>query len=334
MRQAGAVAYSERDYLELGLVEARAQWRSLVQRPLLARGQRQVAFLPVETLLCLAAMYVVEHSRFGSSSAGRAPEPVQSLARLFRRPPTSILAKMANLDGSRSHGARFDLLASATLRADPEHFSATYRTILMAARQVGVASEALPDFLGIEPGGTLILLGQDELGTPDVESALEAELRRRTREANGLSERDTERVMLTAIRVGQHRFARGVLANCGGECVFCGFSLSAKAGQPSLLRASHIKPWSRSEPRERLAVTNGVAACPTHDAAFDAGLLTLGRDLSIERSTRLVRAMEHNPAVRRAFDTTAIRAALRLPDDALPIGQSFIDFHRTEIFAA
>ena len=73
-------------------------------------------FLPVETLLCLAASFLVNHRHFGGGTAHRAPEPVPSLARLFSRPPSSVLAKMANLDGSRSHGARWDVLAGAKLR--------------------------------------------------------------------------------------------------------------------------------------------------------------------------------------------------------------------------
>ena len=42
---------------------------------------------------------------YGGSTAHQAPELVPSLARLFSRPPSSVLAKTANLDGSRSHGA-------------------------------------------------------------------------------------------------------------------------------------------------------------------------------------------------------------------------------------
>ncbi|MGH3226001.1 MAG: hypothetical protein ACRDPY_46195 [Streptosporangiaceae bacterium] len=91
------------DYLDLTVGQAREQFRALAwRRP--ARG-RQVAFLSAETLLCLAASFLVNHRHFGGSTAHQAPEPVPSLARLFSRPPSSVLAKMANLDGSRSHGA-------------------------------------------------------------------------------------------------------------------------------------------------------------------------------------------------------------------------------------
>jgi putative restriction endonuclease len=103
------------DYLELTAGQAREQFRMLLARRPVARG-RQVAFLPAETLLCLAASFLVNHRHFGGGTAHQAPEPVPSLARLFSRPPSSVLAKMANLDGSRSHGARWDALAGAMLR--------------------------------------------------------------------------------------------------------------------------------------------------------------------------------------------------------------------------
>src|SRR6185312_8463404 len=97
-------------------------------------GGRQVTFLPVETLLCLAASFLVNHRHFGGSTAHRAPEPVPALARLFSRPPSSVLAKMANLDGSRSHGGKWDVLAGAMIRDEPAHFTHIYRTLMTAAR--------------------------------------------------------------------------------------------------------------------------------------------------------------------------------------------------------
>jgi putative restriction endonuclease len=57
--------------------------------------------------MCLAASFLVNHRRFGGSTAHQAPEPALTLARLFSRPPSSVLAKMANLDGSGSHGGTY-----------------------------------------------------------------------------------------------------------------------------------------------------------------------------------------------------------------------------------
>jgi putative restriction endonuclease len=247
------------DYLDLTIGRGREQFRALLSRRPVP-GARQVTFLPVETLLCLAASFLVNHRHFGGGTAHQAPEPVPTLARLFSRPPSSVLAKMANLDGSRSHGARWDVLAGAMLRDDPARFSATYRMLLHAARAEGISPGQLPDFLGLEHGGELALLGQEELTI----SELEAGLRDQISQHPGTtlwSELETERILLAAARVGQHVFARQVLANCGSRCVFCGLQ-PASFGATRMLMAGHIKPWKDSTPAERLDPCNGLAACP------------------------------------------------------------------------
>jgi putative restriction endonuclease len=110
---------------------------------------------------------------------------------------------MANLDGSRSHGARWDALAGAMLRDDTARFSQIYRLLLHAARAEGVGPQRLPDFLGLEQGGQLVLLGQDELDLSVLEKSLQDQLERHG-EHGGLSPRETERILLAATRVGQH----------------------------------------------------------------------------------------------------------------------------------
>ena len=130
----------------------------------------------------LAASFQINHRRFGGATAHQAPEPVPSLARLFSRPPSSVLAKMANLDGSRSHGGKWDILAGAMLRDDPAHFTHAYRVLLSAARAEGIGEDRLPDFLGLEYGGQLDLLGQDELETSTLEAAFKEQIAQRASE--------------------------------------------------------------------------------------------------------------------------------------------------------
>ena len=180
-----------------------------------------MAFVPAGTLPCPAASFLVNHRHFGGSTAHQAPGPVPSLARLFSRPPSSVLAKMANLDGSRSHGARRDALAGAILRDDPARFSRVYRVLLQGARAEGTGSGRLPDFPGLEYGGELALPGQEEPGICVLEAALRDQLSR----DDGDSVRpvlQTERIVLAAAQAGQPVFAVQVLAGCGGQCVFCG----------------------------------------------------------------------------------------------------------------
>ena len=73
------------DFLDLTIDQARQQFRELRRRSPISSG-RQVIFMPVETLLCLAASFLVNHRRFGGSTAHQAPEPLPTLARLFSRP--------------------------------------------------------------------------------------------------------------------------------------------------------------------------------------------------------------------------------------------------------
>jgi putative restriction endonuclease len=108
------------------------------------------------------------------------------------------------------------------LRDDPARFGRVYRVLLQAARAEGIGPDRLPDFLGLEHGGELALLGQEEL---DI-SVLEA-------------------------------FAQQVLANCGSRCVFCDLQPMA-VGARRMLMTGHIKPWKDSTPTERLDPRNGL----------------------------------------------------------------------------
>jgi putative restriction endonuclease len=289
-------------------------------------------FIPVETLLCLAASFVVNHRRFGGATAHRAPEPVPSLARLFSRPPSSVLAKMANLDGSRSHGAQWDVLAGAILRDDPPRFSRVYRMLMQAARAEGIGTAQLPDFLGLEHGGELALLGQEELDISVLEEAFRYQLSRHG-DRTVRSQLETERIFLAAARVGQHVFARQVLANCGSQCVFCGFRPSA-FGAIRMLMAGHIKPWKDSTPSERLDPRNGLAACPAHDVAFDTGMLAVNGGLRIHVARPLAEAVQADPLVKRYYGQPPLSERLLLPEGAQAPSLKYLDWHRKKVFIA
>jgi putative restriction endonuclease len=319
------------DYLDLTVGQARQQFRELRLRGPVSSG-RQVAFLPVETLLCLAASFLVNHRRFGGSTAHQAPEPVPSLARLFSRPPSSVLAKMANLDGSRSHGGKWDVLAGAVLREEPAHFTEVYRMMLTAARAEGISADHLPDFLRLEHGGKFILLGQDELRPSVLENAFMGQIAKAATEGVW-TEQQTERILLAAARVGQHIFASSVLSNCGQRCVFCGLSPGSFGGKRMLL-AGHIKPWKDSNSGERLDVRNGLAACPSHDVAFDTGMLTVDVDMQIHTSGALADAVRADPLTRQYFGRPPLLDSILLPATAEPPARKYLDWHKSNVFAA
>ena len=255
-----------------------------------------------------------------------------ALARLFSRPPSSVLAKMANLDGSRSHGARWDVLAGAMLRDDPARFSDVYRILMHAARAEGIGPGRLPDFLGLEPGGEIALLGQEELDVSVLEAALRDQVSRRDADS-AWSELETERILLAAVRVGQHVFALHVLANCGSRCVFCGLAPAA-FGAKRMLLAGHIKPWKDSTPSERLDPRNGLAACPAHDAAFDTGMLTVNGGLRIHLARSLADAVQADPLARQYYGQPPLLEVLLLPDDAQVPAGKYLDWHQRNVFIA
>ena len=316
------------DYLDLTVSQAQDQYVALISRRPVAG--KQVIFSPVETLLCLAASFVVNPRQFGGANIHRVPPPIPELARLFSRSPSSVLEKMRNLNGSRPHGAKFDVLAGARLRDDPARFSRIYRVLMAAARAEGIGSDQLPDFLSLEDGGELALLGQEELSMSVVEEVMHDVIARMTEDSDW-KDRDTEQIVLGAVRVGQHVFAQNVLANCGGQCVFCGFRSPAPGGK-RLLLAGHIKPWKDSSPAERLDPRNGLAACPAHDAAFDKGMITVNGGLRIHLAESLADAVQADPLARQFYGQPPLREALLLPPEARLPARKYLDWHREKIF--
>ncbi len=133
----------------------------------------------------------------------------------------------------------------------------------------------------------------------------------------------TETTASMRVRRGQQFFRQTVLNSYGVRCCISGINV------PRLLVASHIKPW-RDFPDERLDPRNGLCLSSLHDAAFDAGLITLDENLGVVLSTRLKRffpspALEHNFA---RFEGQPIR----LPDKLAEPDPAFVRFHRKKIF--
>lgn len=78
---------------------------------------------------------------------------------------------------------------------------------------------------------------------------------------------ETVKDTLIKARVGQGKF-RDDLLNEYCQCYV------TQVTEPKLLIASHIKPWSVSDNKERLDVNNGLLLTPTFDRLFDQGLIT------------------------------------------------------------
>lgn len=325
-----------RDFLDLTAARAATQWRRICRRNVPVKGKRQESFLPVEVLLCFGLFRVADPHRYGGRNIHKAPTDLITLARTFRRSPGSVTSKMLNLDNSRENAGRFEVDLFVRLTDDPELYAALHRRILRAAREVGLGEDAVPDFLDLlEDDDGLYLLGQDELGPEEIALALRegsAEAHR-LGERTGARERVTERLIEQRVRLGQHRFARQVLADYDHRCGFCGFT---PGGIPKsrLLFASHIKPWRRSSSRERLDPRNGIAACPTHDAAFDGGLLTVNGGLRVHRARSLDALVVREPEADRYFGESALRPSLVVPAGTPGPARRYLEFHRTKVFRA
>jgi putative restriction endonuclease len=107
---------------------------------------------------------------------------------------------------------------------------------------------------------------------------------------------------------------------------------------PSLLIASHIKPWRLCETaEERLDGMNGLLLTPDADHLFDRGFISFEEDGRVRVSPRV----EDSDLRRLGFESLVwMRSGVR---DA-PIGwkdaalrsrqQSYMDFHRSQIFVA
>jgi hypothetical protein len=126
---------------------------------------------------------------------------------------------------------------------------------------------------------------------------------------------ETERTALVNTRIGQALFRSDVIRQWG-SCAVTGVE------SEQLLRASHIKPWSRSSNRERLDPANGLLLNPTLDHLFDRGLITFYADGSIVISESLSQG---------DLDGLGLSATLRLR--LVPNGvMDYMAYHNSHIF--
>jgi putative restriction endonuclease len=118
-------------------------------------------------------------------------------------------------------------------------------------------------------------------------------------------------------RVGQNLFRDGLLGLWEEQCAVTGLAV------PSLLRASHIKPWANCETdAERLDVYNGFLLAPNLDAAFDRGFITVADDGAIVVSDMLGAD---------ARVTLGLDKPLRVRGLADP-RRAYLPWHRTRVF--
>lgn len=125
----------------------------------------------------------------------------------------------------------------------------------------------------------------------------------------------TERDAIVKARVGQGKF-RMNLIDYWSKCAVSGCT------EISLLRASHIKPWSKSSVTERLSLYNGLLLSPTLDACFDSGWVSFDDNGKILISPRLSL---------NDLQALAINSEMQLYRIA-PEHKSYLSYHRENIY--
>ena len=118
-------------------------------------------------------------------------------------------------------------------------------------------------------------------------------------------------------RLGQQKYREGLFDIWDNACDVTGLSI------PSLLRASHAKPWKVATDAERLDPYNGFLLSPDMDALFDSGLITFSDDGQMLHSPHLP------DAARQALNLDRY-TRLRLPPH--PRHLPYLAYHRGHVF--
>lgn len=124
-------------------------------------------------------------------------------------------------------------------------------------------------------------------------------------------------------RINQEFFREAVLVAYGNRCCISGIAI------PSLLIASHIKPWAISDPKtERTNPCNGLSLNALHDKAFDRGLITVLPDYTVRVSSQL-KMEAHGDGLEwlKQYD----RQKIIMPDKFVP-HKDFLEYHNDMIF--
>ena len=79
---------------------------------------------------------------------------------------------------------------------------------------------------------------------------------------------DESKKAIVNVRINQGKFRDLLLKRYNNKCCLCDVK------NQKFLIASHIKPWAKSEPKEKADVDNGFLMCPNHDRLFDKGYIT------------------------------------------------------------
>lgn len=127
---------------------------------------------------------------------------------------------------------------------------------------------------------------------------------------------ETTRQALINARLGQGQFRADLDGRWAGLCAVTGCGIAA------MLRASHIKPWSKSSNQDRLNPANGILLAAHIDALFDCGLISFADDGAMLVSAQI------------ADELKQFNLPDRLRREPTKAEKTFLMYHRRNVFAA
>ena len=152
---------------------------------------------------------------------------------------------------------------------------------------------------------------------------IEASLQEKEQEQKQVLPVGNIRMQEIRARINQDFFRESVLASYHQKCCITGIDI------PTLLIASHIKPWSVSDPNtERTNPSNGLCLNALHDKAFDKGLITVLPDYSIRISSKLKSESDQSSI---SWLMQCDKQKIHLPDKFVPQTE-FLEYHNDVIF--
>ncbi len=133
----------------------------------------------------------------------------------------------------------------------------------------------------------------------------------------------TTRTTTTQARVNQGFFRNAVISAYNKQCCITGLNI------PSLLIASHIKPWNVSDPKtERTNPCNGLSLNSLHHEAFDDGVFTIDTDYRILVSKAAKE--RYSSEVFYDFFEKYEGKCITLPERFLP-SKEMIEYHNSKL---
>lgn len=127
---------------------------------------------------------------------------------------------------------------------------------------------------------------------------------------------DTEKEQIVRARKGQGEYREKLLR----ECPLCPITLVT---DDRLLIASHIKPWAKSDNKQKMDPKNGFMFTPTYDFLFDRGFITFKNDKTIKISPWL------SKMTLSKLNLSPGKKYMHLPIEGR---EKYLEFHRTQIF--